>query len=293
MRNLNEDNATEAVLGQIKAENPRIQEIVTSLIKHLHAFVREVELTEAEWFAGIEFLTRTGHITDDNRQEFILLSDTLGISILVDAINHRMPEGATESTVFGPFHRQGAPAMEMGTNIARGPEAEKGEPVVVRGRVTDPSGKPIAGALLDIWQASPEGKYDVQDPNQPEMNLRGKFLTDANGEYWFRTVKPSAYPIPDDGPVGDFLRATGRHPMRPAHIHFMISVEGYERLITHIFVEGDDYLDSDAVFGVKNSLVADFKRNDSPTAAAHYGFKPPFYEVEFNFGLKPVETAAG
>jgi catechol 1,2-dioxygenase len=288
MRNLNEDNVTEAVLRQMKADDPRLQQILSSLVKHMHAFVREVELTEAEWFKGIEFLTRVGHMCDENRQEFILLSDTLGVSILVDAISHRMPAGATESTVFGPFHREGAPVLEQGANIARGPEAEKGEPVVVRGCVADPSGRPIAGALLDIWQASPDGKYDVQDPNQPQMNLRGKFLTDARGEYWFRTVKPSAYPIPDDGPVGDLLRATGRHPMRPAHIHFMITANGYERLITHIFVEGDEYLDSDAVFGVKNSLVADFVLNESAEEAAKYGVRLPFYQVEFNFGLKPV-----
>jgi protocatechuate 3,4-dioxygenase beta subunit len=154
--------------------------------------------------------------------------------------------------------------------------------------VTDPSGEPVAGAILDVWQASPEGKYDIQDPNQADMNLRGIFRTDANGEYWFRTVKPSAYPIPDDGPVGDLLHATGRHPMRPAHIHFIIIMQGYERLVTHIFVEGDEYLDSDAVFGVKNSLIADFVLNESTEAAARYGFNAPFYEVEFNFGLKPV-----
>lgn len=288
MRNLTEDNVTEAVIAQIKADNPRLQQLMESLIRHLHAFIRDVELTEAEWFQAIQFLTRTGHITDDNRQEFILLSDTLGASILVDAINHRMPEGATESTVFGPFHREGAPPLAHGTNIARGPESEKGEPVLVRGRVTDPDGKPIVGALLDVWQASPEGKYDIQDPNQPDMNLRGIFKSDANGEFWFKTIKPAAYPIPDDGPVGDMLKATGRHPMRPAHIHFLISAEGYERLITHIFVEGDEYLDSDAVFGVKNSLVADFRLNQSTDDASQYGMQAPFYAVEFNFGLKPV-----
>jgi len=288
MRNLNEDNITESVLQQIKADNPRLQQIMTSLITHLHGFIREVEPSEDEWFQAIQFLTGVGQKCDDQRQEFILLSDTLGVSILVDSISHRMPEGATESTVFGPFHREGAPVLEHGANIAHGPEAKKGQPVIVRGRVTDLSGQPLAGALLDIWQASPDGKYDVQDPDQPEMNLRGKFLTNANGEYWFKTVKPSAYPIPDDGPVGDLLRATGRHPMRPAHIHFMLSADGYERLITHIFVEGDDYLDSDAVFGVKNSLVADFTLNESPQAAAAYGFDAPFYEVEFNFGLKPI-----
>jgi catechol 1,2-dioxygenase len=288
MRNLNEDNVTDAVLQQIRAENPRIQRIVTSLIKHLHAFVREVELTEEEWIAGIQFLTRTGKMCDDDRQEFILLSDTLGVSILVDAINHRMPEGATESTVLGPFHRNGAPVMEPGTNIARGSMANMGDPVVVKGRVTDPSGQPIAGAILDVWQASPDGKYDIQDSNQTDLNLRGIFRTDADGEYWFQTVKPSAYPIPDDGPVGDLLHATGRHPMRPAHIHFMIQAEGYERLVTHIFVEGDEYLDSDAVFAVKNSLIADFSINESAEAAAQYGFTAPFYEVQFDFGLKPA-----
>jgi protocatechuate 3,4-dioxygenase beta subunit len=289
MRNLTEANVTEAVLEQIKAENPRLQQVMTSLVKHAHAFIREVEPTEEEWFKAIDFLTRVGHMCNDQRQEFILLSDTLGISILVDAISHRMPAGATESTVFGPFHREGAPPMDMGANIARGPEAEQGEPVVVRGRVTDLLGRPIPSALLDIWQASPEGKYDVQDPNQPEMNLRGQFMTDASGEYWFKTVKPSSYPIPDDGPVGDLLRATGRHPMRPAHIHVMITAKGYETLITHIFPEGDEYLDSDAVFGVKNSLVADFTRNDSAEEAAKLGIRWPFFEVEFNFGLKPAE----
>lgn len=288
MRNLTEENATEAVLDQMNTNDPRLQQIITSLVKHLHAFVREVELTEEEWFKGIQFLTRTGQMCDEKRQEFILLSDTLGVSILVDAINHRKPQGATESTVFGPFHRQGAPPLAHGTNIARGPEAQTGEPTVVRGRVTDPSGNPIAGAMLDIWQASPDGMYDVQDPDQPEMNLRGIFESDANGEYWFKTVKPAAYPIPDDGPVGDLLRATGRHPMRPAHIHFMISAPGYETLITHIFVEGDKWLDSDAVFGVKNSLVADFVKNESAADAAKYDFKPPFYQVEFNFGLKLI-----
>lgn len=288
MRNLNEDNVTDAVLQQIKVKDVRFGQIMTSLVKHLHSFIRDVELTEEEWFTGIQFLTRVGQICDESRQEFILLSDTLGVSILVDAINHRMPEGATESTVLGPFHRNGAPVMEQGTNIAQASMAETGTPVVVRGRVTDPSGKPVVGAILDVWQASPDGKYDIQDPNQADMNLRGIFSTDANGEYGFRTVKPSAYPIPDDGPVGDLLHATGRHPMRPAHIHFIITMPGYERLVTHIFVEGDEYLDSDAVFGVKNSLIADFVLNESADAAARYGFTAPFYEVEFNFGLKPV-----
>jgi len=291
MRNLTEENITDAVLEQIKADNPRFQQVMTSLIKHLHGFIREVEPTETEWMAAIQFLTRTGQLCDDKRQEFILLSDTLGVTILVDSINHRMPEGATESTVFGPFYREGAQILEPGTNIAHGPELEKGELTVVRGCVTDPDGQPIKGALLDIWQASPDGLYESQDPDQPEMNLRGKFMTDEKGVYWFKTVKPAAYPIPDDGPAGDLLHMMGRHPMRPAHIHFMISAPGYETLITHIFPEGDPYLDSDAVFGVKSSLVADFDRNDSAKAASQYGITAPFYEVTFDFGLKPSRGA--
>jgi protocatechuate 3,4-dioxygenase beta subunit len=292
MSNFAEENLTEAVLARIKAENPRTQQVMTSLVKHLHAFVREVELTETEWFTAIDFLTRTGQKCDDKRQEFILLSDILGVSMLVDTINHRRGgQGTTESTVLGPFH---APAleMEMGANLARGPEAQRGEQTVVCGQVTDPSGNPIAGAKLDVWQAADDGFYDVQlESNQPAMNLRGVFHTDQNGEFWFRTIKPKYYPIPTDGPVGALLVATGRHPMRPAHIHFMIEAPGYERLITHIFVAGDEYLASDAVFGVKDSLVVEFTRNDSAVAMADYGFDRPFYETTFNFGLQPLPDA--
>jgi catechol 1,2-dioxygenase len=289
MRNLTEENITQAVLGQIHSNDSRTQEVVSALVRHLHAFIREVEPTEAEWFQGIQFLTRVGHITDDKRQEFVLLSDTLGVTILVDAINHRKEEGKTESTVFGPFWVAGANEMPHGKNIARGPERDRGEPAVVHGHITDMQGMPIEGARVDVWQASDDGFYDVQDSNQPEMNLRGVFKSNADGSYWFRTVKPSSYPIPDDGPVGDMLKATGRHPMRPAHIHFMIEASGYEKLITHIFVEGDEYLQSDAVFGVKDSLVVDFKPNSSADAAAKYEFSTiPFYEVQFDFALKKL-----
>jgi protocatechuate 3,4-dioxygenase beta subunit len=289
MRTMNEQNLTAAVLAQIKADNPRVQAVVTSLVKHLHAFVREVEPSEAEWFAAIQFLTATGQKCDEKRQEFILLSDTLGVSMLVDAINHRRSSGtSTESTVLGPFH---APARQMalGDTIAHGPEAQRGEPCVVRGRVLDPAGQPIAGATLDVWQAADDGFYDVQpESNQPEMNLRGVFHAAADGSFWFRTIKPNYYPIPTDGPVGQLLLATGRHPMRPAHIHFMISAPGYERLVTHIFVAGDPYLSSDAVFGVKDSLVIDFTENHSTEEAANYGFQPPFCEVAYEFVLTPV-----
>jgi protocatechuate 3,4-dioxygenase beta subunit len=293
MRDLNETNATDAVIAQIRSENPRLQELLVGLVRHLHAFVREVELTEAEWMAAIRYLTAVGQKSDDKRQEFILLSDVLGVSILVDAINHRKLAGATESSVFGPFWVAGAPELPHGSSIARGEEALTGEPTVVHGRVMGEDGRPIAGASLDIWQASPAGMYDVQDPSQPEMNLRGLFRSGVDGTFWFKTVKPAAYPIPDDGPVGDLLRAIGRHPMRPAHIHFMVGAPGYETLITHIFVEGDPYLESDAVFGVKGSLVVDFAWNRSETDAARFGVDRPFINVGFDIVLQPEKIAAG
>lgn len=286
MRDFNENTITEAVNEQWNSENERLNEVLTSLVKHLHDFIRDVEPTEEEWFKGIQFLTAVGHITDDVRQEFILLSDTLGVSILVDAINHRVTEGSTETTVLGPFHTDNAKPMQHGSQIASEEEFEKGEPTIVRGQVTDPDGKPIAGAKVDVWQASSEGFYDVQ-MDHGESDLRGIFETDAEGKFWFKAIKPVAYPIPDDGPVGQLLEATGRHPYRPAHIHYMISAEGYETLITHVFVSGDEYLESDAVFAVKDSLIADFIENTNPEDAAKYDYPTPFYELEFNFGLHP------
>lgn len=288
MRNTTEENLTDAVLARINTDDERMREILTKLVLHLHAFVRDLEPTEEEWFRAIDYLTRTGQTCDDKRQEFILLSDVLGVSMLVDAINHRSEVGATETTVTGPFHAA-APTLDMGANIAAGPEKERGEPTVVRGRVIDMNGRPIDGAMIDVWQSDDIGYYDIQDVNQPEMNLRGIFKTGPDGRYWFRTIKPSSYPVPTDGPVGELLRASGRHPMRPAHIHFMVSAPGYRRLITHVFVEGDEYLESDAVFGVKDSLVVDFVKNDSPESADQYGFGAPFYEVAFDFCLNPSE----
>ncbi|MBE7469375.1 MAG: hydroxyquinol 1,2-dioxygenase [Anaerolineae bacterium] len=286
MRNLTEENVTEAVINTFaNTENPRVKEILTSLVKHLHAFVREVELTEEEWMYGIQFLTRAGHMCDDKRQEFILLSDTLGITTLKDIINNRKPPGVTEYTILGPFYVSGAEEMPAMANIAGD---TPGEPVVISGRVTNPSGQPIANALLDVWQASAEGFYDVQLPDQAELNLRGKFRTDAEGRYAFRTIKPSFYPIPGDGPVGQMLRAVGRHPYRPAHIHFILSADGYEAVTTELFVEGDPYLDSDAVFGVRGSLVVDFVQHDSAEKAARYGVTNPFYTVEYDFVLQPL-----
>lgn len=286
MRNLTEQNVTDVVTHTFdNTQNPRLKEILTSLVKHLHAFVREVELTEAEWLYGIQFLTRTGHMCDDKRQEFILLSDTLGVTTLKDIINNRKPAGVTEYTILGPFYVEGAPELPVMADIAGD---TPGEPVVISGRVTDPAGQPLAGALLDVWQASAEGFYDVQLPDQRELNLRGRFRTDAEGRYAFRTIKPSFYPIPGDGPVGQMLRAVGRHPYRPAHIHFIVSAGGYEAVTTEIFVEGDPYLDSDAVFGVRSSLVVDFVPNESAVEAARLGVTAPFYTVEYDFILQPL-----
>ena len=293
MRDLNETNVTEAVLGQMHASDPRLQTLLESLVRHLHAFVREVEVTEDEWLGAIRFLTAVGQISDDKRQEFILLSDVLGVSILVDAINHRKLSGGTESTVTGPFWVSGAPEMAHGAMIARGEEAVAGEITSVHGRVIDEEGRPIEGAVLDVWQASPAGMYDVQDPDQPEMNLRGIFRSGEGGEFWFKTVKPAAYPIPDDGPVGELLKATGRHPMRPAHIHFMVRAPGYKPLTTHIFVEGDPYLESDAVFGVKDSLVVNFDWNYSKDEAARFGLEAPFIDVAFEIVLESGRKGPG
>jgi hydroxyquinol 1,2-dioxygenase len=276
MRNLTEENLTEAVVQRLaRCENPRFKTVMTSLIRHLHAAVREVELTETEWAEGIKFLTAAGQKCDADRQEFILLSDVLGVSMLVDAINHRTSAAATESTVLGPFYIEGAPELAHGSDIAHG---GPGEPAEMSGRVLTPSGKPIAGAVLDVWQTAPNGFYSTQDPNQDRFNLRGRFKTDAKGAFHFRTIKPTSYPVPTDGPVGAILNAMGRHPMRPAHLHFIVSAPGYETVATHIFADGDRYLDSDVVFAVKNSLVADFKpKGDGRTL-----------EVNYDFVLKPA-----
>lgn len=284
MRNLTEENLTDIVLQRINSEDKRSQEVLKKLIKHLHAFIKDLEPTEEEWFKAIDFLTRTGKKCDDKRQEFILLSDVLGVSMLVDAINHRTKQEVTETTVTGPFH---APAMEMkmGDNIARGKEVETGEPALFRGRILDPQGKPIKNAKIDVWQSNDDGFYDIQDDSQPEMNLRGVFTTNESGNFWFRSIKPSPYPVPTDGPVGEILRASGRHPMRPAHIHFWIEAEGFQTLITHIFVEGDEYLDSDAVFGVKESLILDFPLNENKAEAEKWGLESPFCEVVYDFKL--------
>jgi len=283
MNKTTEQNLVDTVLARLAgAKDPRFKQVMTSLIKHLHAFVRETELTEAEWFAGIQFLTATGKKCDDKRQEYILLSDTLGVSMLVDAINHRKPGGATETTVLGPFYVSGAKDMPMWADVAG--EAP-GEPAFVFGHVLDVGGKPIAGATVDVWQTDGEGFYDVQRPGGNESYARGKFTTAADGRYGFRTVKPVSYPVPTDGPVGKMLLAMGRHPYRPAHVHAIVSAPGYEKVATHLFVEGDAYLDSDAVFGVKRSLVVPFKARPAGPTPDGGNSREPFCTAEYDFKL--------
>jgi catechol 1,2-dioxygenase len=283
MRDFNEQTATTAVIERMSGcRDARLKQIMTSVVTHLHAVVREVEPTMDEWMAAIRFLTETGQKCDDKRQEYILLSDTLGVSMLVDAINHRKPSGATESTVLGPFFVAGAPRKEMGDTIS---EHGGEEPVHVCGRVLDQAARPIAGATLDVWQTSSDGYYDIQDPRQTGMNLRGLFTTGGDGRFFFRTVKPSSYPIPTDGPVGKMLMALGRHPMRPAHIHFIVGAPGFEPVTTHMFVAGDEYLDSDAVFGVKDSLIVDFVAHDDPKEAKRLGLGNPYSVARHDFTL--------
>jgi len=284
MNNNSEQQITQNVLDSMaQAPDLRLKQVMTGLITHLHAFIREVELTQEEWALAVEFLTRTGQMCDEKRQEFILLSDITGVTMLVDAINHRMPDGATESTIFGPFYREGAQELPMGATIS---QDGRGEPVVVTGRVLSTQGTPIPGALLDVWETDENGLYEQQDPEQPDMNLRGKFRTDSEGRYCFTGIKPVSYAIPDDGPVGRLLRSLGRHPFRPAHIHLLISADGFAPLTTHLFVKGDPYLDSDAVFGTKDSLIVDFIRHDWEAEAAQYHVTIPFYKVEYDFALK-------
>lgn len=262
MQYFTEETSTETVNARMgEATSPRLRRVMSSLVTHLHAFIKDVELTEAEWGTAIDFLTQTGQICSDTRQEFILLSDALGVSMLVDAVNNRVPDGATETTVFGPFHVEGAPEREMGASISLD---GKGEACLFEGRVLDLDGKPIENALVSVWSDNEDGFYDVQQPDiQPAFNNRGIFRTGPDGRYAFRGIKPVSYPIPDDGPVGKMLAALGRHPWRPAHMHFMLTAPGYRRVITHTFVAGDPYLISDAVFGVKGSLIVPFEKVDS------------------------------
>ena len=270
IRKFSEKTLTSEVLRRIRnTRDPRLKQVMTGFVKHLHAFVREVKPSPEEWFKGVQFLTETGRWCSGKRQEYILMSDTLGVSMLVDALNYKPQRGATQSTVLGPFHREQAPEYALGANISK--HAGDGVPCMVSGTVRDAAaGAPVGGAKLDVWQGGADGLYDSQKGDA--MNLRGVFRADAQGRFHFRCVKPEFYPVPHDGPVGRMLTATGRHPMRPPHLHFWITAPGYQPLITHLFVKGGRYLDSDAVFGVKPELIIDFRKGKDGVARASYDF---------------------
>ena len=284
MRNIDEHTITDAVLQSLAATpDARLKQIMASLVTHLHDFVRDVKLTEAEWQAGIAFLTATGQMCSDTRQEFILLSDTLGASMLTIALNHAKPAGATEATVFGPFHTADAPHVEQGADIARG---APGLPMFVHAVVRGPAGEAIADAEVDVWQADDDGLYDVQRPELgAARRARAVLRTDAHGAIRLRSIVPTAYPIPVDGPVGRMLAVTGRHPWRPAHLHFMIRAAGWQPLTTHIFRDGDAYLDSDVVFGVRSSLVGDYVEHPPGRAPDGTAVDTPFFTLEQTFVL--------
>ena len=285
-----EERSAEVVAASFaNTPDPRLKQVLTSLVHHVHAFVKDVELSEEEWGIAVDFLTRTGQTCTDVRQEFILLSDVLGVSMLVETINHRTGGTSTESTVLGPFHMVESPKRELGDNINLD---GKGTPCLVSGRVTGQDGEPLASALVDVWQTNEEGYYDVQQPGiQPAGNLRGLFTTDAEGRFWFRSVVPRYYPIPDDGPVGELLASTRRHPNRPAHLHFITAATGYRPVTTHVFVADSPYLDSDAVFGVKESLVREVREVDDPRQAEEVGLINPFKTLTFDLVLLREDQA--
>lgn len=284
--NFDEANSADVVNARMDpGASPRLRQVMGALVRHLHAAVKEVEPTHEEWLAAIRFLTETGQICNDWRQEYILLSDILGVSMLVDAINHRRPSGATPNTILGPFYVANAPHYPNGADICRD---HKGQPMVVAGQVRGVDGQPLAGATLEVWQTNDDGFYDVQQPGiQPEHNLRGVFTAGDDGKYWFKSVKPRHYPIPDDGPVGKLLKNMGRHPNRAAHLHFIVSAPGCTPVITHIFTPDCPYLAEDTVFGVKRALIADFIREDDAALAAQLGTTAPFWRVNWDFTLTP------
>lgn len=264
------------------AVSPRAREISEALIRYLHAFVREIEPSDEEWMAGIDFLTRTGRMCSDTRQEFILLSDVLGVSMMVDAINNQFPPAATETTVFGPFYVP-PPSFPTGADIS-GPL--QGAPLFISGSVRTSGGAPVADATIDIWHADADGFYDVQQQQtQPGLAARGRFRSAEDGGFSLWTVRPTSYPIPDDGPVGDLLRLQGRHPFRPEHVHFMITAPGFRKLVTHLFAAGDPYLDSDVVFGVKPSLIRPILHHPAGRAPDGRTMAEPWYELRADFVL--------
>jgi len=293
MSEYNQSKLTQDVLAAFAGTpEPRLRELMTALVKHVHAFAREVDLKPEEWLAGLNFLNATGQISTERRPEFILLSDTLGLSMMVVSLaqarasgNAKGPTEATEATVEGPFYWPGAPDMPLGADIAEG---IAGDPAFYMGRVTDLDGKPLAGALLDVWSGDGDGKYDVQLSDTPTMRARGRFRTDAEGRYWFWSIRPTYYPIPDDGPVGVMMRATGRSINRPGHIHMQVSAPGHVMLTTHVFVGGSPYIDEDAVFGKRDSLVVDFDAHPPGKAVDGREMNKPYHSASFDFRLAPT-----
>ena len=288
----NDQELTQAVVESFaKTPDARTKTLITELVLALHAYVRKTDLSFDEWMAAIEFLTRTGQKCTPTRQEFILLSDVLGVSMLVDAVNHREREGATETTVLGPFYVGEHKTLPHGANISDG---VSGKPMFVDALVTDIDGSPLAGVPVDVWHADDEGFYDSQKPDYDitGASLRARFVTDRNGLLNFRTILPRSYPIPTDGPVGQMILAVNRHPMRPAHIHFLVNAPGFEPLVTHVFMAGDDYLDSDVVFGVKDELIARVSEHTDATMPDGTAADGPWYRMAYAFRMRPGSGAA-
>jgi catechol 1,2-dioxygenase len=283
-----EASVTDKVLVAMRgAASPRLREVMAALVRHLHAFAREVRLTEEEFETGIDFLNRIGQATHDAHNEGILFSDAVGLSTLVCLLNNGH-NGATEtaSALLGPFWRMNSPRTENGGSIVR--SETPGPALFLSCRVCDPRGKPLEGVEVDVWQASPVGLYENQDERQCDMNLRGKFTTDSEGRFWFRSVKPAGYPVPTHGPVGDLLRAQGRHPYRPAHLHFLAFKSAYKTLITQVFVDDDEHLESDVVFGVTRHLIGDFRRGEGTPPSLEV--KGPWYRLDYEFVMEPGEA---
>jgi protocatechuate 3,4-dioxygenase beta subunit len=284
MRNMTESELTDVVVERYsRTPDERLREIMHALIHHAHAFVRETRLTESEWIEGVEFLRRTGQLCDGKRHEMILLSDNLGISALVNLVAAAVPQGATESTVLGPFYVPNSPKREWGESVLLRESNET--PLILYGMVCDVRGTPIPGATIEVWQTDSNGMYDIQDGGQPGDNLRGCYTTRDTGEFLIRTIRPTSYPIPTDGTVGELLRATARHPWRPAHLHAVVSAPGFNPLTTHLFDADDKHLDSDVVFAVKESLIRKFEYLDDARRAAEFGIEAPFWFLENNFVL--------
>lgn len=266
------------------AHDPRLAELMTALVRHLHDFAREVRLTEAEWMAAIQWLNRTGQTSNEKREEFILASDVLGLSMLVVQMNHDFDPAATPATVLGPFHIEGSPEMGFGADMSQG---LPGDPLFVHGVVRDLAGQPVPNAVLDLWQADNEGLYESQHADVDEARLRGKYTSREDGAYCVRTIAPLGYSIPMDGPVGELIHKTDISHFRPAHVHFLLNVPGYEPLITHLFQEGADYLDSDVVFGVKEELVVRYEKREPGPTPDGGTIDQPWFEARYDFVLQP------